>query len=76
MPADESPGNQSSVGTTATQMPPRGLRRRDHELGGLSRGADDLGSGVRSHGSTSASPRYAPARSGAPARTKRTTRGI
>jgi hypothetical protein len=75
MPGDESTGAQSSVGTTATQMPPIGLRGRDHELGVLSRAVDDLGNGVRSHRSTPASPRSTTARSAASARTNRTTRG-
>jgi hypothetical protein len=31
MPGDESPGVKSSVGTTATQMPPLGSRGRESE---------------------------------------------
>ena len=76
MLADESLGGPSSVGTTATQMPPLGLRGRDHELGVLSRAVDDLGNGVGSHRSRPASPRSTTTRSGASARTNRTTTGI
>jgi hypothetical protein len=76
MPADESLGGQSSAGTTAAQMPPLGLRGRDHELGALSGAVDDLGNGVRSHRSRPASPRSTTARSRVSARPNSTTRGI
>jgi hypothetical protein len=76
MRGNESPGDRSSLGTTATQMPPLGLPERDHDLGVLSRVVHDLGNGVRSHRSRPAPPRSTTARSGTSGGTNRTARAV